>query len=89
MASADLLIRLLREGLLLALVLSAPAVLAALLVGVVVSVMQAATQIQEQTLSFAPKVVAVMLALAITGPWIGGQLVRFGSALFAVIPLIR
>jgi flagellar biosynthetic protein FliQ len=88
-ATADLLLRLLREGLLLALVLSAPVVLAALLVGVIVSVFQAATQIQEQTLSFAPKVVAVMIALAVTGPWIGGQLVRFGTALFDVIPFVR
>jgi flagellar biosynthesis protein FliQ len=87
-STADILVRLTREGLLLALVLSAPVVLSALLVGLFVSVVQATTQIQEQTLSFAPKLVAVMLALAITGPWIGAQLVRFTTALFDVIPRI-
>jgi flagellar biosynthetic protein FliQ len=89
MATADVLIRLLREGLLLALMMSAPVVLAALITGVLVSVLQAATQIQEQTLSFAPKLLAVMLALAATGPWIGGQLVRFGTVLFDVIPRLH
>jgi flagellar biosynthetic protein FliQ len=88
MTTADLLVRLAREGLFLALLLSAPGVLAAMIVGLFVSLLQATTQIQEQTLSFAPKVVAVMLALAITGPWIGAQLIRFTTALFDVIPRI-
>ena len=88
MTTADLLVRLAREGLFLALLLSAPVVLAAMIVGLFVSLVQATTQIQEQTLSFAPKVVAVMLALAITGPWIGAQLLRFTTALFDVIPRI-
>ncbi len=88
MTSADLLVRLAREGLLLAILLSAPVVLAAMIVGLIVSVVQATTQIQEQTLSFAPKVVAVMIALAVTGPWIGAQLIRFSTALFDVIPRI-
>jgi flagellar biosynthetic protein FliQ len=88
MTTADLLVRLAREGLFLALLLSAPVVLAAMIVGLFVSLVQATTQIQEQTLSFAPKVVAVMLALAITGPWIGAQLLRFTTSLFDVIPRI-
>jgi flagellar biosynthetic protein FliQ len=88
MTTADLLVRLAREGLFLAILLSAPVVLAAMIVGLFVSIVQATTQIQEQTLSFAPKVVAVMLALAITGPWIGAQLVRFSTALFDIIPRI-
>jgi flagellar biosynthetic protein FliQ len=88
MTTADLLVRLAREGLFLALLLSAPVVLAAMIAGLFVSLLQATTQIQEQTLSFAPKVVAVMLALAITGPWIGAQLIRFTTALFDVIPRI-
>jgi flagellar biosynthetic protein FliQ len=88
MTTADLLVRLAREGLFLAILLSAPVVLSAMIVGLFVSIFQATTQIQEQTLSFAPKVVAVMLALAVTGPWIGAQLVRFSTALFDVIPRI-
>jgi flagellar biosynthetic protein FliQ len=86
--TADLLVRLAREGLFLAVLLSAPIVLTALFVGLFVSLVQATTQIQEQTLSFAPKLVAVLLALLVTGPWIGGQLVRFTAALFDVLPRI-
>jgi flagellar biosynthetic protein FliQ len=88
MSSADYLLRVAREGLLLAVILSAPVVLASLVVGLVVSVLQATTQIQEQTLSFAPKLVAVLLALGIAGPWMGAQLVRFTSALFQAVPYI-
>ena len=51
------------------LVLSAPAVLAGLLVGFMVSLFQAVTQIQEQTLTFVPKIIAVFLVLMISGPW--------------------
>lgn len=88
MTTADLLVRLAREGLFLAVLLSAPIVLTALFVGLFVSLVQATTQIQEQTLSFAPKLVAVLLALLVTGPWIGAQLVRFTAALFDVLPRI-
>jgi flagellar biosynthetic protein FliQ len=87
-STADLLVRVCREGLLLAVLLSAPAVLAAMFVGLFVSIVQATTQVQEQTLSFVPKVVAVVLALIATGPWIGAQLVRFTSALFALLPAL-
>ncbi len=88
MTTADYLIRIAREGLLLAILLSAPVVLTSLVVGLAVSVFQATTQIQEQTLSFAPKLVTVLLSLAIAGPWIGGQIVRFTRAVFDAIPHI-
>ena len=84
----EYLVRVAREGMYLAIVLSAPVVLAALTVGLIVSVVQATTQIQEQTLSFAPKLVAVLVALAVSSPWIGTQLVRFFAALFEAIPRI-
>lgn len=74
-------IRVGQEALLLTLVLSAPAVIAALLVGLVVSVLQAATQLQEQTLSIAPKIVAVYAVLAIGGLWMIRELVRFSTLL--------
>lgn len=77
-----------REGLLLAIIVSAPVVLASLVVGLVVSIVQATTQIQEQTLSFAPKLVAVMLALAVAGPWMGAQIVRFTAVIFEAVPRI-
>lgn len=88
MSTADTLVRLAREGLFLAVLVSAPVVLASLVVGLVVAILQATTQIQEQTLTFAPKLVAVLVALAVTAPWIGAQLVRFTAALFDVIPRI-
>lgn len=88
MTTGDFLVRVATEGLYLAILVSAPAVLAALFVGLVVSLLQATTQIQEQTLSFAPKVVAVLVALVVTSPWIGGQLVRFAAVLLETIPRI-
>jgi flagellar biosynthesis protein FliQ len=88
MDAADLLQRVGREALFLAVLLSAPAVLAALLVGLLVGALQAATQIQEPTLTFAPKLVAVLVALAVSGPWIGHQLVNFSRGLLELIPLL-
>jgi len=57
-------------------------------VGFAISLFQATTQIQEQTLTFAPKVIAVFGVLAITGPWIGHQLVRFTYHLFDRFPAL-
>ncbi|WP_163996725.1 flagellar biosynthesis protein FliQ [Pyxidicoccus caerfyrddinensis] len=79
-----------QEALFLVLVVSAPPVLTSLLVGFLISVFQATTQIQEQTLTFAPKVVIVFGVLAMTGPWIGSQLLRFTFHVFDRFPaLIR
>ena len=82
-------IRILREGLLLILLLSGGPMLASMLVGFFVSVFQATTQIQEQTLSYVPKLVAVFVMLAVMGPWIIAQMVRFTTILFESIPLVR
>ena len=84
----DAIIQIAREGLLLVLVASAPPLLASMMVGLVVSVMQATTQIQEQTLTFVPKLIAVFLSLAIFGPWIGEQLLRFTSNLLGGFAMI-
>jgi flagellar biosynthetic protein FliQ len=79
-----------QEALFLVLVVSAPPVLTSLLVGFIISLFQATTQIQEQTLTFAPKVVIVFGVLALTGPWIGSQLLRFTFHVFDRFPaLIR
>lgn len=82
----DYLLRVVREALLLVLVVSAPPVLASLLVGLVLGLVQATTQVQEPTLTFVPRLIAVFLSLALAGPWIGAQLVRFSRALFEAIP---
>jgi flagellar biosynthetic protein FliQ len=82
-------VRAAREGLLLVLLLSAPPLLASLVVGFVVGVFQAATQIQDQTLGFVPKLIVVMLVLAAMGPVLGAQLVRFTQSLLLAFPALR
>jgi len=70
----------------LTLMISAPLLLSALLIGLVVSIFQAATQINEQTLSFIPKIVGIFIALIIAGPWMISMLVDFMRRLFGNIP---
>jgi flagellar biosynthesis protein FliQ len=85
----DLVLRAAREGLLLVLLLSAPALLASMAVGLVVGIVQAATQVQDQALAFVPKLVVVLLVLAALGPVLGAQLVRFMQAMLLAIPAVR
>lgn len=61
---------------------SGPALLAAMVVGVVIAFIQALTQIQEMTLTFVPKIVAVMVALGMSAPLIGGQISLFTNMVF-------
>jgi flagellar biosynthesis protein FliQ len=65
---------------------SAPILLTALLVGFLISLFQAATQIQEQTLSFVPKMIAVAIALLVTGNWVLNEMVSFTQSLFDMLP---
>ena len=88
-AGADLVLRVVREGLLLVLVISVPPLLASLAIGVVTGIVQAATQVHDQALAFVPKLVVVMLVLLATGPLLGAQLVRFTQSLFLAIPGLR
>jgi flagellar biosynthesis protein FliQ len=89
MTSHEFLLRLTREGLVLALLVSAPPLLASWLAGLLVGIFQAATQIQEQTVSFVPRLLAVSLALLAMGPSIGGQLLRFWEAVLLAFPRVR
>ncbi len=68
-----------REALLLVLLVSAPPLGAALAVGVVTGVLQAATQVQEPSIGTVPRLVAIAGALAVAGPWIGARVVRFAG----------
>jgi flagellar biosynthesis protein FliQ len=77
-----------QQALYLVLVASAPPVLMSLFVGFIISVFQATTQIQEQTLSFAPKVVIVFGVLGLSGAWIGTQLLRFTFHVFDRFPYL-
>ncbi|CDH44524.1 flagellar biosynthesis protein FliQ [Candidatus Contendibacter odensensis] len=70
----------------LATLLSAPVLLASLVVGVLISLFQAATQINEMTLSFVPKLLVVVLILLLAGPWMLELLVDFTRNLFKEIP---
>ncbi len=79
-------IRITNEALLLILILSAPPLLISLVVGLMISLFQATTQIQEQTLTFVPKITAVFLTLALTGYWMMAQMVRFTQNLFLSFP---
>jgi flagellar biosynthetic protein FliQ len=75
-----------QQGLLLMLMVSAPLLITVLVVGLVVSVLQAATQINEATLSFVPKVVAAMITLAVAGPWMLNTLVEYIQRTLQSIP---
>ncbi|OGQ49462.1 MAG: EscS/YscS/HrcS family type III secretion system export apparatus protein [Deltaproteobacteria bacterium RIFCSPLOWO2_02_FULL_47_10] len=71
-----------KQALFLSLILTGPPVLIAMLVGLVISIIQATTQIQEQTLTFVPKLVAVIVTLAVAGPWMVVQLINFTASIF-------
>ncbi|HUS91316.1 MAG TPA: flagellar biosynthesis protein FliQ [Phycisphaerae bacterium] len=75
-----------RRAVTLVLIVGAPVLATALVVGLVVSVLQAVTQVQEQTLSFVPKILAVLVAVAFTGAWMLDRLVEFGREMFGQLP---
>ena len=75
-----------RRSILVALQLTMPILLLSLTVGVIVSLFQAVTQIQEQTLTFVPKIVIMVLALVVLGPWMLHTIVGFTAGLFASLP---
>jgi len=77
-----------RQAIEMTLILSGPLLLAALAVGLVVSIFQAATQINEQTLSFIPKLLAMFLVLILAGPWMLQMMVDYIRRLFESIPQI-
>ncbi len=75
-----------QEGLTLLLMVAAPLLLVVLVVGLVVSIFQAATQINEATLSFVPKVVAAVAVMGIAGPWMVATLVQYIQRTLQAIP---
>ena len=79
-------IHLLARGIVVATELLLPVLIVSLVVGVTISLVQAATQVQEMTLSFAPKLGAILAVLVIMGPWMLGQLVDFTRELFTLLP---
>jgi flagellar biosynthesis protein FliQ len=82
----DTVINLTVEAMELALKIGLPLLLAGLAVGLVISVFQAVTQIQEQTLTFIPKILATAAVLIVAGPWMLDQLVIYAEELYLSIP---
>jgi len=81
-------IALLSQALEMTLLVSAPLLLTALAIGLLVSIFQAATQINEMTLSFIPKMIGVFVAIVVAGPWMLQLLVDYTARLFATIPAL-
>ena len=79
----------LSQAMYLTLWLSLPPIVVASVVGTLFSLFQALTQIQEQTLSFGIKLVAVMAVLAVTSTWVGGELYNYTVLLFDTLPRLR
>ncbi len=75
-----------QQAMQMTLMIAAPMLLTALLIGLLVSIFQAATQINEATLSFIPKLLAMFLVLMLTGSWIIGSMVDYVQRLFGNIP---
>lgn len=77
-----------RQAIEMTLILSAPMLLTALVIGLIISIFQAATQINEQTLSFIPKLVGMLMVLILAGPWMLQMMVDYIRRLFESIPQI-
>lgn len=84
--SHALIVDLARNAIMLALLIAGPMLLVALLIGLVVSVLQAVTQIQEQTLAFVPKLVGVSVVFLLALPWLLQLLVKYTTELFRSLP---
>jgi len=80
---------LLRGGIQEVLLIAAPLLLSALLVGLIVAILQATTSIQEQTLTFVPKMLVILIVLAVLGGWMFSSLGQYTTELFRRIPEMR
>jgi flagellar biosynthesis protein FliQ len=81
--SFDNAVDLIRHCLLLTLLIAAPTLIVGLVVGFVISLFQAVTQLQEQTLSFIPRIVAMLAAAIFLLPWAGGHLIEYARQMFS------
>lgn len=82
----DLAVDLVRESLMLMMTLSAPVLLAALAIGLAVSLLQAVTQVQEQTLTFVPKILVMVAVAVLTAPWMLEMIMDFSRRMFSGLP---
>ena len=79
-------ITILSNALWMTVIVAAPLLISVLIIGVLIGMLQAATQINEMTLSFIPKLIILFVALLVAGPWILNSLVNYTTTLFANIP---
>ncbi|EFL51696.1 flagellar biosynthetic protein FliQ [Solidesulfovibrio fructosivorans JJ]] len=84
--TTDMVVALARQAIETALFLALPMLGVSLVVGVVISVLQAATQIQEMTLTFVPKILSMFIALLVAFPWMMDKMINFTKELFMNIP---
>lgn len=77
-----------REALMMIVVLASPGLLVAMFVGLLVGIFQATTQIQEQTLAFVPKIIAVFVTLIVISGWLINVMISFANRIYAHIPNI-
>lgn len=80
--NAEMVISLAEKGVYTTLIVAGPLLILALTVGLMVSIFQATTQIQEQTLAFIPKIVSVLVGLVFMGPWMLGRLLSYANEIF-------
>ena len=83
---ADTAVTLARNAVYLSLIIATPVLAASIVVGLAISILQAVTQIQEQTISFVPKIVVMLLVLVRTLPWILNRMVNYSTSLIRDIP---
>lgn len=84
----SMVLQIVRDALMMAMIISVPILGVGMLVGLIISILQATTQIQEQSLSFVPKLIVVLLVLVLLAPWIINVLVGYTNDLFSKIPLM-
>ena len=84
--SQDVVVNLAMQAMQLALKVGGPILIVGLVIGLLISVFQAVTQIQEQTLSFIPKIVGLAVVIIVAGPWMLGQMLTYTEELWASIP---
>ena len=82
----DTVVSLATQAMMLSLKIAGPMLLLGLIIGLLVSIFQAVTSIQEQSLSFIPKIIGIAVLIVVLGPWMLGQLVAYTTALYTSIP---
>ena len=84
----EFVLRVTNEGLLMVMVVCGPPIVLSMIVGLMISLFQAVTQIQEATLTFVPKMIIIFASLAALGPWLGSVLLKFTQMCFEQFPNI-